>query len=124
MKKKRPIDTGLINKLAEDAVMLSYSRGPEQKLWELTIGQVLDRGVERWGDSLALVSCHQSKRYTWSELRDTADALARGLAWLGIRHNDRVGLWSTNCAEWVIDVPMVLTCSARETRARVGPATR
>ena len=82
--------------------MLSYSRGPEEELWELTIGQVLDRGVERWGDSLALVSCHQSKRYTWRQLRDAADAVARGLASLGIRRGDRVGLWSTNCAEWMV----------------------
>ena len=59
--------------------MLSYSRGPEDELWELTIAQVLDRAVERWGDSLALVSCHQSKRYTWRELRAAAAALARGL---------------------------------------------
>src|SRR5258708_37898989 len=78
--------------------MLSYSRGPDQELWELTIGQVLDRGVERWGDSLALVSCHQSKRYTWRELRDAADAEARRLGSLGIRRGDRVGLWSTKCA--------------------------
>ena len=82
--------------------MLSYSRGPEEELWELTIGQVLDRGVERWGDSLALVSCHQSKRYTWRELREAAEAVARGLASLGIRRGDRVGLWSTNCAEWMV----------------------
>lgn len=82
--------------------MLSYSRGPEEELWELTIGQVLDRGVERWGDSLALVSCHQSKRYTWRQLRDAAEAVARGLASLGIQRGDRVGLWSTNCAEWMV----------------------
>ncbi len=82
--------------------MLSYSRGPQEELWELTIGQVLDRGVERWGDSLALVSCHQSKRYTWRQLRDAAEAVARGLAALGIRRGDRVGLWSTNCAEWMV----------------------
>ena len=31
--------------------MLSYSRGPDEPLWEMTIGQVLDRTVERWGDS-------------------------------------------------------------------------
>ena len=49
--------------------MLSYSRGPDQPLWEKTIGQVLDQTVERSGDCLALLSCHQSKRYTWRELR-------------------------------------------------------
>ena len=102
--------------------MLSYSRGPEEELWELTIGQVLDRAVERWGDSLALVSCHQSKRYTWSELRDAADAVARGLASLGIRRGDRVGLWSTNCAEWVL---VHLGCArAGAVLVNVNPAYR
>ena len=102
--------------------MLSYSRGPDQELWELTIGQVLDRGVERWGDSLALVSCHQSKRYTWRELRDAADAVARGLASLGIRRGDRVGLWSTNCAEWML---VHLGCArAGAVLVNVNPAYR
>ena len=82
--------------------MLSYSRGPDEELSELTIGQALDRAVERWGDCLALVSCHQAKRYTWRELRHAADAVAAGLRALGIRRGDRVGLWSTNCAEWVL----------------------
>ncbi len=82
--------------------MLSYSRGPDEELSELTIGQALDRAVERWGDGLALVSCHQAKRYTWRELRDAAEAVAAGLRALGIRRGDRVGLWSTNCAEWVV----------------------
>lgn len=84
------------------AARLSYSRGPDQSLWEMTIGQVLDRAVERWGDRLALVSRHQSKRYTWRELRDLADSVARGLWSMGIGAGDRVGLWSTNCAEWTM----------------------
>jgi fatty-acyl-CoA synthase len=82
--------------------MLSYSRGPDQPLWEKTIGQVLNETVERSGDCLALVSRHQSKRYTWRELREQADRFARGLWSLGIRPGDRVGLWSTNCVEWVV----------------------
>ena len=56
--------------------MLSYSRGPDKPLWEYTIGQVLDRAVERWGDCLGLVSCHQPLRYSWRELRQAADAVA------------------------------------------------
>jgi len=82
--------------------VLSYSRGPEQPLWECTIGQLLDESVDRFGDQLALVSCHQSRRYSWRELRDAADAVAGGLTSLGVQRGDRVGLWSTNCAEWVI----------------------
>jgi len=82
--------------------MLSYSRGADEPLWEKTIGQVLDQTVERWGDCLALVSRHQSKRYSWRELRELADRVAHGLWSLGLRPGDRVGLWSTNCVEWVM----------------------
>jgi len=59
-------------------MMLSYSRGPDEGLWELTIGQVLDQTVDRCGDGLALVSRHQSKRHSWRELRDLADCVAQG----------------------------------------------
>jgi fatty-acyl-CoA synthase len=102
--------------------MLSYSRGPDQPLWEKTIGQVLDQTVERWGDCLALVSCHQSRRYSWRELRDLADCVARGLWSLGIRPGDRVGLWSTNCVEWVM---LHLGCArAGAILVNVNPAYR
>jgi fatty-acyl-CoA synthase len=106
----------------EGSQMLSYSRGPDQPLWEKTIGQVLDEGVERWGDALALVSCHQAKRYTWRELRDLADSVVRGLWSLGIGPGDRVGLWSTNCVEWVM---LHLGCArAGAILVNVNPAYR
>ncbi|HVN07788.1 MAG TPA: AMP-binding protein [Patescibacteria group bacterium] len=102
--------------------MLSYARGPETELWEMTISQALDRAVERWGERPALVSRHQSRRYTWSELRDGADCVARGLAGLGIGGGERVGLWSTNCAEWVM---VQLGCArAGAVLVNVNPAYR
>jgi fatty-acyl-CoA synthase len=102
--------------------MLSYSRGPDEPLWEMTIGQVLDRAVQRWGDCLALISRHQSKRFSWRELRDLADCVARGLWSLGIQPGDRVGLWSTNCAEWTM---LQLGCARAGTiLVNVNPAYR
>ena len=102
--------------------MLSYSRGPDHALWEKTIGQVLDQTVERWGDCLALVSRHQSKRYSWRELSELADSVARGLWSLGIRPGDRIGLWSTNCVEWVM---LQLGCArAGAILVNVNPAYR
>ncbi|HKO04805.1 MAG TPA: AMP-binding protein, partial [Candidatus Acidoferrales bacterium] len=82
--------------------MLSYWRGPDERLWERTIGEVLDETAGRCAGSLALVSRHQNIRLTWKELRDSAERVARGLWSLGIRPGDRVGLWSTNCLEWVL----------------------
>jgi fatty-acyl-CoA synthase len=44
---------------------------------------------------------HQGLRLTFSELAGRVERTARGLAGLGIGPNDRVGVWSTNCVEWV-----------------------
>jgi fatty-acyl-CoA synthase len=80
----------------------SYARGPARPLLELTIGDLLQRTADRYPDRPAVVSRHQDRRLTWAELSAEADRVARGLWSLGIRRGDRVGLWSTNCAEWII----------------------
>jgi fatty-acyl-CoA synthase len=101
---------------------LSYTRGADRPLLELTIGGLLDRTASRYPDNPAVVSCHQSKRLTWSELSEAADRVARGLWALGIRRGDRVGLWSTNCIEWVI---MHMGCGrAGASLVNVNPAYR
>jgi len=80
----------------------SYTRGPDRPLLPLTIGDLLDRTASRFPERDAVVSCHQTRRLTWAELSGQADRVARGLWSLGIRKGDRVGLWSTNCIEWLM----------------------
>src|SRR5215210_6989792 len=67
-----------------------------------TIGENLDRAVARHGDREALVSCHQGLRYTYAELGEAVDCLARGLLATGMAPGDRLGIWSPNRAEWVL----------------------
>ena len=86
----------------EDLGTFSYARGEGRPLLNLTIGSLLDRTANRFPDRLAVASRHQSKRMTWAELSVAADRVARGLWSLGIRRGDRVGLWSTNCIEWIM----------------------
>jgi fatty-acyl-CoA synthase len=101
---------------------LSYSRGADRPLLELTIGDLLERTVNRYPERLAVASRHQSKRMTWEELSAAADGLARGLWSLGIRRGDRVGLWSTNCIEWIV---MHMGCArAGAALVNVNPAYR
>jgi fatty-acyl-CoA synthase len=101
---------------------LSSTRGPDRPLLELTIGELLDRTASRFPDGLALVSRHQSKRMTWAELSMAADRVARGLWSLGVRRGDRVGLWSTNCIEWIM---MHMGCArAGAALVNVNPAYR
>ena len=82
---------------------LSYVQGTSKApLIGETIGASLDRAALRLGERTALVSCHQGLRYTYRELHDEVDRVARGLLALGVARGDRVGIWSPNCAEWVL----------------------
>jgi fatty-acyl-CoA synthase len=108
--------------LYEDVESLSYSRGADLPLLDLTIGALLDRTASQFPDRLAVASRHQSRRMTWAELSKEADRVARGLWSLGIRRGDRVGLWSTNCIEWVM---MHMGCArAGAALVNVNPAYR
>jgi fatty-acyl-CoA synthase len=67
-----------------------------------TIGDNLDRTVERFGDRDALVDRATGRRWTYAELAADVDAVALGLRALGVAKGDRVGIWAPNCAEWVL----------------------
>jgi fatty-acyl-CoA synthase len=106
----------------EDLRTLSYARGPSRPLLELSIGDLLHRTALGFPDRLAVASRHQGQRLTWAELSQEADAVARGLWSLGIRRGDRVGLWSTNCIEWIV---MHMGCArAGAALVNVNPAYR
>src|SRR4029453_12711667 len=62
----------------------------------------LDRAAARFGDRDALVSCHQDLRYTYADLLREVNRTARALLALGVGKGDRVGIWSSNRAEWLI----------------------
>ena len=80
----------------------SYSRGPEADVWNRTIGEVIRETAARNATRDALISCHQGLRYSWKDLLHEAERVAAGLFALGVNPGDRAGVWSTNCAEWVL----------------------
>ncbi|MGP6157608.1 MAG: AMP-binding protein [Vulcanimicrobiaceae bacterium] len=81
----------------------SYAHGasPIPLLGE-TLGANFDRIAAAYPQTEAVVSVHQGVRLTYAEMRAATDEFARGLIALGVRHGDRVGIWSTNTLEWVI----------------------
>src|SRR4051794_6446553 len=81
----------------------SYAHGTSATaLLGETIGGNLDRTVAAYGEREALVSVHQGLRYTYAELGEAVQRTARALLAAGIEAGDRVGIWSPNCAEWVL----------------------
>src|SRR5215472_17177845 len=83
--------------------LISYMRGDAHPpLRETCIGAALADTAARFPDRDGLIVCHQARRYSYGALNDAVDAAARGFLRLGIAAGDRVGIWSTNSAEWVI----------------------
>ena len=83
--------------------MLSHFKGPtEPPKLQTTIGDALVSAAERWGDLDALISVHQQRRFTYSQLLEEVDRLASNLIALGLQKGDRIGIWSPNCFEWVL----------------------
>jgi fatty-acyl-CoA synthase len=83
--------------------MKSYDAGPTNApILEETIGQNFERSVARDPDAEALVEVAGNRRWTYAELNAEIDLIARGLMALGVQRGQRVGIWSPNCAEWII----------------------
>ncbi len=82
---------------------LAHAVGPtETPLLVETIGENLERTAARFPDREALIVRHQGIRFTYTEFTRQIDSVAKGLLGLGIEVGDRVGIWSPNCAEWVL----------------------
>ena len=83
--------------------MQSYVHGASPvPLIGATIGSYFDAIADRYPTTDAVVSLHQNVRMTYAQLKEATDLFARGLIALGVRHGDRVGIWSTNSLEWIV----------------------
>src|SRR3954451_16115214 len=103
--------------------MLSYAHGVSgTPLLGETIGANLERTAARVPDADALISCHQGVRLTYSELDAQVDRAARALLAAGLQPGDRVGIWSPNCAEWVLI--QYATAKAGVILVNINPAYR
>lgn len=79
----------------------SYAKGPEGPLFDITLSDALAQTASRFPDREGLVVRHQNLRLTWRQFDEAVTRVARGLAGLGLHPQDRVGIWSSNCAEWI-----------------------
>ncbi|HWZ31913.1 MAG TPA: AMP-binding protein [Bryobacteraceae bacterium] len=102
--------------------MESYVRGPEFELTTRTTHQVLFDTAAKFSDRDALIVRHQNVRLTWKQLAAEVERTARGLAGLGLKPGDRVGVWATNCAEWIY--LQLATARAGLVQVNVNPAYR
>ncbi|HEY6278260.1 MAG TPA: AMP-binding protein [Streptosporangiaceae bacterium] len=101
----------------------SYSHGTSAvPLLGETIGANLRRIAASHPDSEAVVDIPAGRRWTYAQLDAGTDTLARGLIAAGLAAGDRVGIWSPNCAEWVL--LQYATAKAGIVLVNINPAYR
>src|SRR3954447_19080397 len=77
-----------------------------------TIAQALRLTAEDHPDRVAMRTSDDAVSLTWSALRDRVDALAGGLARLGVRRGDTVALMLANRPEFAVADLAVVTLGA------------
>jgi fatty-acyl-CoA synthase len=102
---------------------LSYSHGASAvPLLGETIGDNLRRVAASYPDADAVVDVPTGRRWTYAQFDADTDTLARGLIATGIAAGERVGIWSPNCAEWVL--LQYATAKAGVVLVNINPAYR
>lgn len=66
-----------------------------------TVGQLLEEKVHDFPDHEALVYADRNLRWTYSELNEECNLVAKGLMALGVEKGDHLAVWTTNTPEWV-----------------------
>src|SRR5437868_3909365 len=84
-------------------MQLSYAHGVSTvPLIGKTIGDLFDEMAAQYADRDALISVFEGQRWSYAAMREEVDQVARALMALGVQKGDRIGIWSGNCAAWVL----------------------
>ena len=68
---------------------------------ELTMGDFLERQVEKDPDREFIVYPDRNLRFTYRQFNERVDNLAKGLLEIGIDIGDHVGIWARNVPDWL-----------------------
>ncbi|MCK4858763.1 MAG: AMP-binding protein [candidate division Zixibacteria bacterium] len=74
---------------------------PQFELGNITLGKLVETVVDQFGDNKALEYHAQGISYTYKELNDVCNKVAKGFMALGVERGDNVAIWANNVAEWV-----------------------
>ena len=102
---------------------VSYASGPSDKpLLGSTIGKFFDYAAGRYAEREAVVSIHQQVRFTYSQLAERVNKLAKAFISSGFQKGDRIGIWSPNNVQWLIT--QYATAKAGLILVTINPAYR
>lgn len=70
-------------------------------LFEKTIGEWLEKWAAETPDKEAVVYSDRNLRFTYSQLNERVDNLAKGFMEIGVKKGSNVGIWATNVPDWL-----------------------
>ena len=70
------------------------------KLIENTLGELLEKWAYETPDHEFIVYPDRNLRFSYSQFNERVDKLAKGLISIGVKQNDKVGIWATNVPDW------------------------
>ncbi len=71
------------------------------ELQNKTLGQWLEHWATVTPNKEYLVYSDRDLRFTWKEMDERVDRMAKGMRAIGIGHGTHVGLWATNVPDWL-----------------------
>ncbi|XP_064473580.1 medium-chain acyl-CoA ligase ACSF2, mitochondrial-like isoform X1 [Ornithodoros turicata] len=75
---------------------------PAAPLISMTMADAIDRAAATYGDNVAITSCHQGLKKTYTQYKNDVDHLAAGFVSLGLPIGSAVGIIMANMYEWVV----------------------
>ncbi len=73
-----------------------------EPLREITMADMFDETADRFPDNDGLVCPHIGVRYSYRELKEALNRVARGFMAMGIKKGDHVAIWASNVPEWIL----------------------
>ncbi len=70
-------------------------------LFERTIGEWLEKWAAETPDKEAIVYSDRNLRFTYAQLNERVDNLAKGFMEIGVKKGSNVGIWATNVPDWL-----------------------
>ncbi|MFY9152463.1 MAG: AMP-binding protein [Prolixibacteraceae bacterium] len=71
------------------------------QLLEYTLGDLLEKYAIEAPDREFMVYADRNLRFTYAQFNERVDQLAKGLLYIGVRPDDKVGIWANNVPDWL-----------------------
>jgi mevalonyl-CoA ligase len=81
----------------------SFVSGPNSpKLWEETLGELIQRQAAKYGDHTAVTfSWQQNHKLSYRDLATRSEVIAKSMLARGLKHGDNVAIMAGNCYPYI-----------------------